>query len=305
MLLPQILLNARRRSAGGLTPPFLGLWIAGDASNLAGAVLTRQAAWQVGLGAYYLCVDCTLLAQWAWFEGLARGRATAARGRTGVAPDGFAGEEGEGLLLEERAGFREDEDAGADGASSADAEFPRTSDSDAEPASPGLHRRRSSGIGKVSLQAAVVGASMMRTANALLHDRRERGPALLERSETSVAIGRIFSWPPYVLFIASRFPIIYGNYKRRSTAGLSPFLFLGCFVGNFLYLMGLMFDPRAWEDLAPYGAGGWVGSEGSIRAEWLGLSAPYLLGSMVLTCLDTLVGWQFWTYRRNTVGLTK
>lgn len=145
---------------------------------------------------------------------------------------------------------------------------------------------------------------MMRTADALLYGQQDAGQSLLARSDTSLTIGRIFSWPPSVLFIASRFPIIYGNYKRRSTAGLSAFLFLGCFVGNFFYLTGLLFDPRAWEDLPPYGAGGWIGSEGSQRAEWLSLTAPYLLGSIMLTGLDTLIGWQFWTYRRNTIGLT-
>lgn len=72
--LPQIVKNYRLKSTSGLSIYFLGEWCLGDFSNLSGALLTRQAAWQVIIGAYYCFVDLSLVIQWFWYEKLRHGR---------------------------------------------------------------------------------------------------------------------------------------------------------------------------------------------------------------------------------------
>ena len=72
--LPQIYKNHQLKSTSGLSAFFLVEWCLGDLSNLFGAILTRQASWQVIIGAYYCFVDFMLVGQWIWFEHLKHGR---------------------------------------------------------------------------------------------------------------------------------------------------------------------------------------------------------------------------------------
>ena len=55
--LPQIFKNYKLQSTAGLSIFFLVEWCLGDANNLAGALLTGQASWQVIVASYYVFVD--------------------------------------------------------------------------------------------------------------------------------------------------------------------------------------------------------------------------------------------------------
>jgi uncharacterized protein with PQ loop repeat len=55
--LPQIVKNYKIQSTAGLSIFFLAEWCLGDATNLAGAILTGQATWQIIVASYYLFVD--------------------------------------------------------------------------------------------------------------------------------------------------------------------------------------------------------------------------------------------------------
>ncbi|KAL8634574.1 MAG: hypothetical protein Q9228_007831, partial [Teloschistes exilis] len=66
--LPQIIKNYQLKSASGLSIYFLAEWLLGDLTNLLGALLTRQAVWQVVVAAYYVTVDVCLVAQYFWYS---------------------------------------------------------------------------------------------------------------------------------------------------------------------------------------------------------------------------------------------
>lgn len=106
-------------------------------------------------------------------------------------------------------------------------------------------------------------------------------------------LGRIFSWTSTLLYLGSRIPQIYKNQTRRSTAGLSPSLFIAAFFGNLFYSTSLLTNPLAWESYPPYGGHGWAGPKGSDRATWLTLAAPFWLGAAGVLALDAAVGVQF------------
>ncbi|KAI9671312.1 MAG: hypothetical protein M1831_004221 [Alyxoria varia] len=72
--LPQIITNYRLKSTAGLSIFFLVEWCLGDLSNLFGALLTNQAAWQVIIGIYYCFVDIMMVGQWVWYERLKHGK---------------------------------------------------------------------------------------------------------------------------------------------------------------------------------------------------------------------------------------
>ncbi|KZF26961.1 hypothetical protein L228DRAFT_207027 [Xylona heveae TC161] len=239
--LPQIYKNYKIRSTAGLSIYFLIEWCLGDASNLLGALLTRQATWQVVVAGYYVCVDAILVGQWFWYEHiLARWSRDNPHYINRVQP----------------------------GTSPIVSLSPRT-------------------MLYISLLCALLSARPSVAAKTEISN--------LEMSESNPAeaAGRILSWLSTLLYLGSRLPQLYKNHVRRSTAGLSPFLFLAAFFGNLFYSSSLLTNPCAWNDFPSYGGGGWVGEEGNDRLEWVSLAAPFWLGAAGVLVLDATMGIQF------------
>ncbi|SLM36673.1 PQ-loop repeat [Lasallia pustulata] len=116
---------------------------------------------------------------------------------------------------------------------------------------------------------------------------------LSSQSSDPELLGRILSWPSTLLYLGSRLPQIYKNHRRRSTAGLSPTLFIAAFFGNLFCSPSLLTNPLAWDSYPPYGSHGWVGGDGSERWEWIGRAASFWLGAVGMLALDAAVGAQF------------
>ncbi|KAF4614525.1 hypothetical protein D9613_003127 [Agrocybe pediades] len=74
---PQVIENVRRQSCEGLALPFLANWLLGDISNLIGCILTHQLPFQTWLAAYFVCVDCTLVAQYIYYYKAPKGPSSA------------------------------------------------------------------------------------------------------------------------------------------------------------------------------------------------------------------------------------
>jgi hypothetical protein len=108
--------------------------------------------------------------------------------------------------------------------------------------------------------------------------------------------GTILSWLSTFLYLGSRLPQLYKNYKLQSTAGLSPSLFAAAFSGNLFYSLALATNPSAWSDMGPYGGRGWAGPSGSDRSAWIAAAMPFFLGAAGVLGLDASVGVQFLLY---------
>jgi uncharacterized protein with PQ loop repeat len=109
-------------------------------------------------------------------------------------------------------------------------------------------------------------------------------------------VGGIFSWLSTALYLGSRLPQLLHNASRRSTEGLSPTLFLAAFFGNLFYSSSIVTNPSLWEDLPPYGGGGWAGPEGTLRGPWATRAMPFFLGAAGVLLMDAAVGVQFLIY---------
>ena len=118
-------------------------------------------------------------------------------------------------------------------------------------------------------------------------------------SETA---GKVLSWMSTILYLGSRLPQLYKNHVRKSTAGLSPTLFAAAFFGNLFYSSSLLSNPCAWNSYSPGEGSGWVGPEGSARADWVLRAMPFFLGAAGVLIMDAAVGWQFWYFGDGDEG---
>ncbi|NWR37237.1 LAAT1 protein, partial [Tachuris rubrigastra] len=87
-----------------------------------------------------------------------------------------------------------------------------------------------------------------------------------------------------VLYLCSRLPQIYTNYKRKSTTGISYSLFALVMLGNSLYgLSVLLKNPEPGQ------------GEGDYVLHHL----PWLVGSLGVLSLDVVISFQFLIYRKG------
>ncbi|XP_053941846.1 lysosomal amino acid transporter 1 homolog isoform X2 [Cuculus canorus] len=109
----------------------------------------------------------------------------------------------------------------------------------------------------------------------------ELGTKPFTRSEIiGFTIGSISS----VLYLCSRVPQIYTNYKRKSTAGVSYSLFALVMLGNLLYgLSVLLKNPEL----------------GQGKGDYILHHLPWLVGSLGVLSLDIVISFQFLAYRRG------
>ncbi|NXR05860.1 LAAT1 protein, partial [Semnornis frantzii] len=110
----------------------------------------------------------------------------------------------------------------------------------------------------------------------------ELGLKPFSRSEI---IGFIIGSISSVLYLCSRVPQIYTNYKRKSTVGVSYSLFALVMLGNLLYgLSVLLKNPEPGQ------------GEGDYVLHHL----PWLVGSLGVLSLDVVISFQFLAYRRGS-----
>ena len=322
--LPQIFVNYALGSANGLSIYFLAEWGLGDTTNLLGAILTNQAAWQVVVAGYYVLVDIVLVGQYAWYNGVQtkrRRRKTLSRPSTVGYDHGRHDHDGDGLMSHRNG-------SGVASMPMMDGTLPETMDQQLEDRHSASSRRPQGATANEkdeprrcdgpirSVTRPMAGPSRSTLAltppKSLLflsllcalvaaHPSPGSGPSLSsvqvpQESPVQLA-GRISSWSSTVLYLGSRFPQLYMNYRRRSTSGLSAKLFAAAFFGNLFYSSSLLTNPCAWYSFPAYGGRGWVGSQGSDRLEWIGRAFPFWLGAAGVLALDAAIGVQFLMYR--------
>jgi uncharacterized protein with PQ loop repeat len=303
--LPQIHRNYSLQSTAGLSVFFLVEWCLGDTANLFGAILTQQAGWQVTIAAYYVLVDVVLVFQYYWYtycQGWSKGKA----GLYSIDYRDRNGEILEGVPPVEVASVRdmspmrssEPKDAPPEErklSPSPDSCSILSSNEKLGSSGPSVHRL---GPGNSSLmtQRTLLLASMLCAVAVNASPTQYPKPSPCIDQPMSLTIGCILSWMSTILYLGSRLPQLFKNYRRQSTAGLSPLLFVAAFCGNLCYSLSLFTNPNAWYDFPPNGGGGWVDGSGNNRLEWVGRAIPFFLGAAGVLTLDGLMGLQFWMY---------
>jgi uncharacterized protein with PQ loop repeat len=338
--LPQIIKNVKIQSTAGLSIFFLVEWCLGDFSNLLGAVFTHQAPWQVAIGCYYVFVDVCLVGQWIWYEGLKHGnpvlRVWRKKGGDGAASGGGGGtmqqmqvegtpdanefvwsvdpenmpsdsvHPGQDLsrpatrprIIFRTPTFQQERDEKSEKLTPSSASSSR---------SPTIHRLgapSTSPFPSPSPRTVLFLACLVAMTHAkplpsspILTSSASPSPTSLEQA------GTLLSWLSTALYLASRFPQLLQNHRRKSVAGLSPLLFLAAFCGNLFYSTALLTNPCAWSDFSPHGGGGWAGEHGSDMWEWRMAALPFFLGAAGVLGMDAGMGVQFWVYGQSKEGI--
>ncbi|ETW85836.1 hypothetical protein HETIRDRAFT_100579 [Heterobasidion irregulare TC 32-1] len=98
--------------------------------------------------------------------------------------------------------------------------------------------------------------------------------------------GRISAWMCTTLYLTSRLPQIWKNYVRKSVEGLSMYLFIFAFLGNFFYVLSILSSPNMLKSPAEASA-------------YFKESLPYLLGSGGTLMFDVTIVTQSLFYRHR------
>ncbi|EEQ32372.1 hypothetical protein McanMca71_006462 [Microsporum canis] len=301
--LPQIYKNYKIKSTAGLSIFFIVEWLLADTANFIGAVLTNQAGWQVTIAAYYILVDLVMTCQHFWYTHIKHWKPNRLRYATISGDDDsdvdFSPSDSDSFqelsASQHASSARPSDESKTDGKQSCNEK--------AQPQTAKGKRYVKSGAAGNSLTStkAVLFVSMLcavlaNAASLPAPDASRSHPITTPPPNTKEFVGRIFSWISTILYLGSRLPQLYKNYKRKSTAGLSPLLFVAAFCGNTFYSSSLLTNPNGWYNFPPYGGGGWAGPDGNDRINWIILAIPFWLGATGVLLLDVCVGIQFMKY---------
>ncbi|CCM04598.1 uncharacterized protein FIBRA_06780 [Fibroporia radiculosa] len=104
---------------------------------------------------------------------------------------------------------------------------------------------------------------------------------------TEFIIGRVSAWTCTILYLTSRLPQIWKNFVRKSVEGLSMYLFIFAFLGNFFYVSSILTSPK-------------LGLPEAEASAFIKESIPYLLGSGGTLVFDVTIVTQSFIYRPKT-----
>ncbi|KAK5044794.1 hypothetical protein LTR84_010450 [Exophiala bonariae] len=322
--MPQIFKNYQIKSTAGLSIFFLAEWLLGDLTNLLGALFLKQATWQIIIASYYVFVDVCLVVQYFWYTHFAKwiyAESLHSSGSSEIDDTDSAMING---LSPINTTFGEDSpffEPADDGAQKSD--NPRNMDipnfsqvnygeKKGTPIRTMSDKFGSSWMTSASPRTLIYTATLSSLASnvvaAPLPPLAEgHGPGVhFFRVDTPLHVaGTILAWSSTFLYLGSRLPQLYKNWRRQSTAGLSPLLFAAAFCGNLFYSTSLITNPNAWANYKSYGHHGWVDGEGSQRWEWVGRAAPFFLGSAGCLSMDALMGVQFVIYGEKEARIIK
>lgn len=318
--MPQIYKNHKIKSTAGLSIFFLGEWLAGDLTNLLGALFTQQAGWQIIIASYYTFVDVCLVVQYFWYTHIR----PAMKGTSLHSSDLSEGDDADSDAINslspintEFTEMQETEDGFRPASEDSHLFSPIEYERRAMEQSKSAPRETSEG-GKVdwgsiasprNVLSGIAIASLAKPTAAspipqMLNFGLVQTSTLQDGSSLEFA-GMILSWCSTLLYLGSRLPQLYKNWSRRSTAGLSPLLFVAAFCGNLFYSTSILSNPNAWYDSEPYGEHGWVGHNGSDRTNWCLRAAPFFLGAAGVLFMDGMMGIQFLLYSEREEEMVK
>lgn len=295
----------------------------GDATNLLGALFTRQATWQIIIASYYCLVDIMLVLQYFWYTHLSQKVYGESLHSSASSEDGDDCSDMINSLSPINTNFR-DEDAPS---LKDDEETTRLPPAEAvnAPSFTAVNYEKkkatvsSEDIGEKfgsswmtspsprTFMLAVTLSSLARPAASAPLPGQSGSPHIhFFQAETPLEVaGTILSWSSTILYLGSRLPQLIHNWNRQSTAGLSPLLFAAAFCGNMFYSTSLLTNPNGWNDFEPYGGHGWAGPDGSQRWQWIAKAAPFFLGAFGVLGLDGMIGVQFLLYGEDEDKIVK
>ncbi|RFU76919.1 hypothetical protein TARUN_5332 [Trichoderma arundinaceum] len=224
VILPQMIVNYRAKSADGLSMPFLAVWMIGDVTNLIGGLFTHLAPTAIVLAVYFCIADFLLISQCLYYNTINARRAAQLSAEAAEATE-------EAPLLGERRTSHRRSVSGEDVGKIA-------------PAGDELLERSSWWSNAASLVAVYVlgfagwylsyKAGAYNEADPVVFNALEVSPDLLEK------VGIILGYFSAVCYLCARVPQIIKNYREKSCEGLSILFFMLSLTGNLTYAISIV-----------------------------------------------------------------
>ncbi|KAG0165445.1 hypothetical protein DFQ30_008449 [Apophysomyces sp. BC1015] len=250
--MPQVIKNYRLGTAESLSFSFLVVWLTGDVANLIGCRITGQLPFQLYLSIYFIAIDTFLCIQWLYYVRYPDNALRLWFNPPQPAVSETKPTEYTHLLL-------------STAPSTASAS---TSSSSKNYNSTALFMLGLFSLGNISTNLT----SMDTTTLSAFGDEHDR----------ILWIGRFFAWTCTFLYLSSRLPQIYQNFRRRSVEGLAMSLFGFAAMGNLTYCLSIFTNPHA------------------TRASMME-SVPYILGSAGTLVFDATIFSQYLFFKNNDV----
>lgn len=239
--MPQVIKNYRLRDADGLSFEFLTVWLAGDVANFIGCIITGQLPFQIYLSVYFIIIDTILCIQWLYYV----------KYTDNCIRRWFDGNEISGIKSEE---------------TNEQSSLLRSSQNNNK-----KYATMMMFVFLMTFNNNDLTATTMSTMNI----------SSVDEGMNTIWVGRFFAWFCTALYLSSRLPQIYQNYRRRSVEGLSMFLFFFAAMGNLTYVLGIFTNPHA------------------TRATFLE-AIPYIIGSAGTLIFDGCIFTQNVLYKNGT-----
>ncbi|RDA84904.1 hypothetical protein CP532_0444 [Ophiocordyceps camponoti-leonardi (nom. inval.)] len=271
LLLPQLYVNFKAKSAEGLSLVFLFVWSLGDVANLSGALLTNLAPSAIALAGYFCILDLTLISQCLYYNAL-----NARHLQSAEADDDSNGSDHSPLLARRQ---------------SSSTDVRQASDTVGEPSSPSNRKVAGAadddGAGKGTWTRntlCMVGVYVIGLAGWFVSYKAgawgHAAPAVPgppeETHEMRAMVGLVLGYVSAVFYLCARIPQILKNYREKSCEGLSLLFFMLSLTGNLTYGLSLLAYSQ--------------------KADYLVKSLPWLLGSLGTMVEDATIFVQFRLY---------
>lgn len=270
--LPQIIENHLNKLVDGVNVIFLSSWIAGDVTNLLGCLLTRALPFQTLIASYYCFIDVILSFQYYYYTKI------------------FPYHKTPHNMLQSPDMYRVDRSRSIDRLN----RFDDTSQLLARQAgpvnTPGISRGRTkrSSRGRSSVLSVLTASLLTKRAQGAPIDINEGHKHVIYPSNEQ--IGRFLAWTCTFFYLSSRIPQIRTNYVKKSTTGISPYLFLFALLGNTFYTVSIGLDLMI---IAKTPNADWVSHF------WDQL--PFIMGSGGTLTFDMVLLFQCWYYKKSSV----
>lgn len=307
--LPQIYCNYRNKSAEGISPLFLLLWFMGDFLSFTSCLLNDVVLkFQVYLSLFFLCNDVTLCYQYYYYNSVYPRK----YGNIGNLDPEERSKGDETMVNEEDMKASEDDPVRANNASvhtTANAIHIRSSNSNSNNKAPShtlvqsISSSASSNNNSYSsindnqqyLKTLAIGSILNTSVAAAVPVSMGTmaDDTMFSSSINKEALGVFLAWSCTCVYVASRCPQLYKNYKRKSVDGISPILFGCALVGNLTYTLSILTSCDFVY--------------GDAKSNFFVKELPYILGSSGTVVFDFLYFYQRFLYKgagRNTTVMS-
>lgn len=309
--LPQVIKNHTDKSVEGLSLAFLLCWFSGDFLNLVSCLLNDAMMFQTLLSSYYCLIDLVLAAQYYYYKNMYHNPASKWYHRRHHHHHGNNSNNNHhhphyrhtptftptAPAMSPRASLRANLD-------NYYGSIDRKIDTTTAPAPAprkveGLFGRSgsTSTARSVAIAASTLVGRVSKAEAAPIASVPHNNSTLFELINFAHAatilftanIGKLLAWSCTLLYLVSRFPQIYTNYKFKSTAGVSLKLVCFALCGNLFYSFSLLLCRNST-------AGGEVS-----RAFW-DAELSYFIGAIGTVASDIFVLCQWCLYDKNRVS---